>query len=245
MPERKDSSLTFQVLHSKIFRWIFLVLTITFALISIFSMMEGLFQTGSQLAALASAFATILLVSLTAQYASLTQELVNESEKSRRQRKDERGTERQREVRALRRALHQEIQKIEGFDTLAEEYQASRSVMRLNAPMTIYQSNSEKIGLLSNEEIDSIVEYYTRLEHLEEMFRLQRKMDTTFDMDILTEYFAMIEAIVDKVFYIVTFGNYGDRGKAEREMYIQEQLEKLAETQAAALSAIEKNLEDE
>jgi len=208
-------------------------------------MMNGLFQTGSQLAALASAFATILLVSLTAQYAMLTQQLVEESEKSRIQRKKELENDREREVRMLRRSLHEEIGKIENLEEYAKEYQVGKSVAKLSAPTTIYQTNSGEIGLLSDDEINYIVEYYTQLEHVNEMLRLQRKMDTTFEMDVFTEHIERGKAFIDYVLRQISFGYFGKRKANDRESYIRHQIEKLADAQNAALSSIEENIEGE
>lgn len=245
MLEPEGQSLTFKILHSQTFRWTFLLLTVLFSLVSIISMMGGLFQTGGQLAALASAFATILLVSLTAQYALLTQELVEESETSRIQRQEQRQQEREREIRALRRALYEEIGEIVNLDEYAEQYQVSRSIIRLNAPTTIYESNAGKIGLLSDNEIEHIVAYYTALDHVEEMLRLQRELDTTINMDFVTEYFERVGALMDWFIRTISFGRFGQRHAKDREEYIQGQIEELSETQSAALSAIEEHLEEE
>lgn len=56
--------------------------------------------------------------------------------------------ENKREVHALRRALYEEIYKIQYFESLTENYSVGNSVLGIATPNKIYELNTSKIGLL-------------------------------------------------------------------------------------------------
>lgn len=88
MTSNSDPSLGTKLLHSRYLRGILLVVTLAISVNAIIAMASGIFEEAGQLAAVASAFATILLASLTAQYAQMTQRLAKEAESDREQKKN-------------------------------------------------------------------------------------------------------------------------------------------------------------
>ncbi|WP_424015499.1 hypothetical protein ACOZ35_05855 [Halorubrum xinjiangense] len=168
--------------------------------------------------------------------------MVEETKADREMRKEEREKEYEREVQSLRRGLKEEIGKVRYYEDLAENYQVGVSVEGITAPSTIYESNADMIGLLSDEEVDLIVEYYTRLEQVENSLETQRELDTTAEMDFLTEYFENIGALLDRVIRLVTLGRFGNRASKQREKRIRESFEDLSRAQQDAIDAIEDNL---
>lgn len=212
--------------------------------IAILAAILGLFGISSQLSSLAAALATILLVSLTAQYAEQTQKLVEENKKDRELRRNERQEDRNRELDSLRRALREEIGKVQYFDDLREDYRPSQSVVGIASPSTIYESNASKIGLLTDDEIDNIVEYYTRLERVSKFMDAQRKVDTSFEKGTMDKFSTVIGRLPDALLHKFTLGRIGARPWEERTEDIQERFEKLSRAQKRALEAIEDNLVD-
>ena len=230
------------ILQSPSVRLTLIILVFFLSVASIAAALGGIFERAGQLAAVASAFATILLVSLTAQYAIQTQQLVEETKADREMRKEEREKEYKREVQSLRRGLKEEIGKVRYYEDLAENYQVGVSVEGIAAPSTIYESNADMIGLLSDDEVDLIVEYYTRLEQVENSLETQGELDTTAEMDFMTEYFERIGALLDRFIRLVTFGKFGNRASKQREKRIRESFEDLSRAQQDAIDAIEDNL---
>lgn len=242
MTRNKIEPPTMWILESGYFRWTFMLLTLGLSAVAIFAASTGLFESAGQIAGVASALATILLVSLTAQYASLTQELVEETRRSRKKELEERELERQREVSSLRNALYKEIEKVEYFEDLAENYEVHRSIDRFPAPSIIYETNGGKIGLLTEDEIDFIIEYYTRLNRVEELMELQAKLDTTIGMNPFTELYRRTEAMINIVLREISFGRFGNTGVDNRKERIGDELSKLAVSQKNALEKLEANM---
>jgi uncharacterized membrane protein len=238
-----DRSLPIKILLSSHLRWALFSLSAMLALVAVISLVRGFFDKGGQLAGVAAAFATLLLVSLTAQYAEQTQQLVEENRKTRIESIEQRRKRRTRELKALRRALKEEIQKVQ-FDDLAEDYAISMSINPVFASSTVYEENAAKIGLLTDEEVDYIVEYYTRLDLVEGLMNVQRQLDTTADMGYFEELFRRSEAIVKYIVRIVSFGHLQKDWPNRREETIREEIQKLSESQDAAVEAIHEQLED-
>lgn len=156
------------IIASGIFRWSFLVLTFAFSVASVVAIRLGAYDIGGNSAAVASAFATILLVSLTAQYATQTQKLVEENRQSREQRRESRQKEQRKELMALRRSLYSEIEKIGDLgETAEEEHYRNQPITSTIFPTTIYEQNADKIGLLEEEERNAVIAYYTYIQHLD------------------------------------------------------------------------------
>lgn len=232
-------------LNSEVFRYTIFLLTLSMAATAIIAAIFGVFRISGQLASLAAALATILLVSLTAQYAEQTQKLVEESKRDREQRKKERQQDREREVDSLRRALLEEIGKIEYFEDLIDDYHPGVSLFGIAAPSTIYESNAADIGLLTDREIDNVVEYYTRLERVSEAMEAQKQVDTTFGMGPIEELWARWERLPEVVLHRLSRGYLGSNVAETRTKDIQDRFRKLSEAQKRAIEALEENLEDE
>lgn len=229
-------------LHSAVFRYTIFLLTLAMAGTAIIAAILGIFSISSQLASLSAALATILLVSLTAQYAEQTQKLVDENRKTRKQRREERELDRARELESLRRALYEEIRTIQYYEDLVEVYEPSHSAVEILGPSTIYESNADQIGLLTGREIDSIVEYYTRLDHINALLEVQKERDTVVGKGYLDEMFRRFEGIFDKQLSFVTFG-YWSSSTERRTEGVRMQFEGLVEAQERALDALEENFE--
>lgn len=244
MVETDPGALSMKLLKSGILRWIIFLLIIVLFVVIVVATQSGGFQIAAQLSGVVSAMAAILLVSLTAEYAQLTQDLVKETENAREQRKKERQTERSRELNALRRALREEVGKVAYFDELAENYEVHYSSEQFPAPSTVYENNAGKIGLLTVEEIDNIIEYYARMDRVLELMDLQRKFDTTTDMGFLEEFLRRMEAIVEMLIRKISFGKVGSHYSQERKQRIRKELSGLHDAQQRAQAAIERNLED-
>lgn len=242
MTSNSDPSLGTKLLHSRYLRGILLVVTLAISVNAIIAMASGIFEEAGQLAAVASAFATILLASLTAQYAQMTQRLAKEAESDREQRKEFRREEQRREIRSLRRGLHEEIGKVGNYDKYVDRYETGMSIFPIPAPNTVYESNANNIGLLEDEEVDLIVEYYTRLDHIQSELETQRQLDTTYEMGLAREFYERYESVFDYVVRKLTRGRYGQRTSKNREERIQRLFDDLVTAQSAALEEIEINM---
>ncbi|WP_415381478.1 hypothetical protein [Halosimplex sp. TS25] len=174
----------------------------------------------------------------------MTQLLVQENKETRKQAQREREKDREREVMALRKSLREEIRKIEGIDELAESYGAGTSAFGLPVSTKVYETNAGKLGLLSDEEIDAIVEYYARVETIQDLMELQARADTSLYKDAVKEYFDSFDTLFNFVLRRVSFGYLGDNKMREREQLISEQLQELHEAQNSAVTAIENHLEE-
>ncbi|WP_283402440.1 hypothetical protein [Halorubrum sp. DM2] len=234
-----------KLLHSSGVRRILIAITFAISVSAIIATLFGIFEQAGQLAAVASAFATILLVSLTAQYAQMTQRLAEEAESDREQRKEFRKEEQEREIMALRRGLHEEIGKVRTYEDYVEKYETGMSIFQIPAPNTVYESNAGRIGLLEDEEVDLIVEYYTRLDHIQTEIETQRKLDTTFEMGLAREFYERYEGILNYLARKLTGGRYGQPTSKNREKRIRRLFKDLVTAQSAALEAIESNLDTE
>lgn len=218
--------LTMKGLQSNTFRWTFFLLTVFTSVFALLSLRNGQFQLGSQIGSIASAFATILLVSLTAQYASQTQQLVDENEKMRIQTQNQRREEQRRKVDALRRALHEEIGKVSRIREWAE----NNSDQRLDStpfPTDIYKHNTDKIGLLTPEEVDHIVAYYTFIDHIEYITETKEYSASNGDSGVL--------------------GKLGKGNGGNEDAFIElltDRIDDLADAQEKALESIEDQLEE-
>lgn len=236
-------SLNELILHSSLLRWILILLTLGLSMVAVDSAIDGLYDEAGQIAAMASVFATILLVSLTSQYAAQTRELVEESKQAREQEQQSREHDRQREVDTLRRGLLNEISSIENIDQFSDQYEVSHSIYEFGAPTTIYEQNADKIGLLTENEIEHVIEYYGRLNKIKKLIDVQRKVDTTVGMDYITEILKRCEALFDFVLWKVSFGRFGQRNSKIRERHIKEKIGELADVQREAIDSLEEELD--
>lgn len=231
-----------RVLQSWTLRWTLLLLTVGLSANAVLAAIGGGFQAAGQLSSIVAALATVLLVSLTSQYAEQTERLVQENQNDRQFRKDERELDRQRELDSLRRALYEEIGEVAYFEALAEKYEIGTSAVGVATSSTIYESNAAKIGLLTDEEIDYVVEYYTRLDRVTELMEFQREMDTTVGKGPVETWFRATESLQRAVLRKLTLGYFGSAPSRNRKEMVKDQIDGLSRAQDAALEAIEENL---
>ncbi|WP_233745600.1 hypothetical protein, partial [Halobacterium bonnevillei] len=121
--------------------------------------------------------------------------------------------------------------------------EVSNSAMGIPTTSTIYESNASDIGVLSDEEIDHIVEYYTRLERTAKYLEYQKKMDTSVDMGLYEERGRRIEGLFNWILRRGSRGLIGKNGSRERTEEAKKQLDKLSKAQKNALAAIEENID--
>lgn len=240
--EKEAKSLAQDILLSWQLRYGLVILTLALALTTLLSSILGVFAAAEQLATVASAFATVLLVSLTAGYAKQTQHLVEETQRDREQREEMEKRQRKQELDLLRRGLRKEIGMVQYFDQLAEEYQAGQSPTGIDAPRTIYEQNASKIGYLSEEEVDHIVEYYTRLKQVEEHMKVQSKMDTPVEMGLISEVLARFHALSKRVSSHIPLVSDSIVTVSDRTEEVRNLLRDLSEAQRKAMNAIDQNI---
>lgn len=249
--DRRDYLIDFIDQLGSYSRWIigFVVFTLVGALLAslfwgVIAFIMGDIERATSYASFTSGLSTVLLVLLTGWYALHTRSMVDETRRSREE--DQRENERRRrcELDSLRRALYEEISKIEGLTEYADDYQVASSLGGFPAPTTIYRRNAGKIGLLTDEETDAIVEYYARVEIIQNYMELQRELDTTVGMDAVTEYFRRTQVLVDFFLRKLSLGRLGKKGASQRTEYIRDQIRELAGVQEEALEAIEKYLDE-
>lgn len=231
-----------QVLNTSWIRAGLLLVVGILAVAAVISAGIGRFRIASQLATVVSAFVTILLVLITAQYAEQTRNLVEESRQTREQNQEFREARHERELRSLRIALREEIGKVQYYNQLAEDYESTRSMLDIDAPDTVYKSNAGDIGLLTEEEVDAVVEYYTRLQQIQATMELQRTVDVPVDMHPLKEWYRRFEVLWNLFLYKITFGRFGSRGPKVREELIRQQFDELTKAQEVALERLEAHL---
>jgi hypothetical protein len=143
-----------------------------------------------------------------------------------------------------KKSTYEEIRAIRGLDEFADEYEPSKSVAGFQVPTAVYRANAQKLGLLSEEEADLVVEYYSRVTFVQERMRLQRELDTTVDMDAVTEIHERMQALLRSLIRAVTLGYYGESGAKKRAEQVREQIRELNRVQEEATTALEQHLDD-
>lgn len=201
----------------------------------------GSFSQAADVATVASALSTVILVVLTGQYAVLTRELVRENQ--RQAEKRERRWEIDREMKrdSLRKALLGEIQTVQYLDQFAEEYHPERSLSGFIVPTTVYEANADQLGQLTPEEADAVVEFYTRVYQLEDSLRVQRELDTPYEKDAVMRYYKSTQRYLDEILRKVTFGRVTP-DHYERTEGIRGMVKELDEARERAVSELESEL---
>lgn len=191
-------------------------------------------QTASFYASVVSGVATIGLVLITLWYAIQTRRMATEMERSREDEIRHREEEHQFELKKLRKALLREIQAVEDIDEIAENYDASYSLYTRLVPSTIYENNSKDIGLLTSDEVETIVDYYTIVDLLNDHLSVQRKMDTKID-----------RSVFEQVYYALSFSWLLLRGERQkRTQDTRSRINQLVTARNRAVSELKDNLED-
>lgn len=194
-------------------------------------------------ASVASSVATVVLVGVTFWYAFETRRLVRITEN---RHQEERKTDEYRQIKkrnALRKALAQEIGKKAYLDDLAEQYSLGHSRIETLIPKTVYKANADEIGNLTEEEVDVVVEFYTRADQVENLMKVQREEDTTANQDFLTEFFNMTEMTLDSLLRKLSGGHLDPSRRKARMENIRQSLKELAANQDRAITVLEENIE--
>jgi len=211
------------------------------AVATVIVLLIGSFSQAANLATVASALSTLLLVVITGQYAVLTRRLVDENQRESRQRRERWETERTTKRRSLRKALLGEIQTVQYLDQLAEEYHPGRSLSGFIAPTIVYEANADQLGHLTPEEADAVVEFYTRVYQLEDSLRVQRELDTPYKKDAVMRYYKTFQRYLDEILRKGTFGRITPNHQ-ERTERVRRMIKELDEARERAASELESEL---
>lgn len=188
-------------------------------------------------------FGTIGLILLTGWYAYQTRRMVNQQWRMHEEEIEHRRERQLKEENALRRALKEEIGKVAYLDEFAEKYSRGHSRLEDIIPKEVYESNGQQLGLLTEQEVDVVVEYYTRARGVENLMRIQKQEDTTAGVNQIMEMFYISEYWIDVTLKVLSLGRYTPKWE-EREETIREHLKQLADAQERAVSNLEENLEE-
>ncbi|MFC7047308.1 hypothetical protein ACFQH6_19535 [Halobacteriaceae archaeon GCM10025711] len=173
--------------ESPLFNWILLIVDFIIvggiggSLLAAWHIIQigALDQLGA-VAQFAGALATVGLLRVTFSYVRSTQELVDETRKSREDDRQQRKQEKQEELRSLRIALKAELESMGFFDYWSIE--AGKGVPTHDTvSTTVYESNSPNLGTLSQSEIKPVVEFYSLMAIVQDMFK--RHGDISVEMD--------------------------------------------------------------
>lgn len=137
---------------------IVLVLIVTIGS-GIVGVLTGNLDVATDYANFASGAATILLVGFTVWYTFETRRMAGQMEKQ----LNWEHRKRHKELRSIRLGLKHEIDMAPEYEVLASIDMPEAQHTREIAPATIFQKNSDKIGRLSEDEIDAVMRYYHRL----------------------------------------------------------------------------------
>lgn len=227
---------------------ILIAFPIIYSLIKVTSaVLAGNLSKATAFGGVLSGLGTIGLFILTAWYAAETRRMASETEKSRKQERERRKQEEEKELNSLRRALLNEINKIRYFDELAENYGVGTSSLSFVAPTVVYEENAGKVGLLTEKEVDAIVEFYTRVYQIEDLLEFQKEHDSPVGKDAVSRYFLTTMIWMEETLRKVTFGIVSPDNRDKRTKAIKKRLRKLDVVQEKAIqeleSALEKNSE--
>lgn len=95
-------------------------------------------------------------------------------------------------TRRLRQAFVHEIQSMSYIDELADGGEYERLTKSIERPV-IYESNADKIGYLSDEEVGALVDFYADVYWLDEQEDIEDKKDAV--ADVVAEREALLELL--------------------------------------------------
>lgn len=246
----KDDIFEDRLVQDEVKRWapvviLLVVAPILYSIVQVASaLMDGDANRASAYGGVLSGLGTIVLFLLTAWYTAETRRMASETEKTRKQEKKSRKRKQEEELNSLRRALLNEIGKIQYFDDLAESYGVGTSALSFVAPTVVYEENAEKIGQLTEKEVDAVVEFYTRVYQIEDLLKLQKEHDLPVGKDAITRYFLSFNLWMEEILRKVTFGKITPTSRDKRTESVKERLRKLDKVQATAIQELENSLED-
>lgn len=206
-----------------------LIISITYLVSSVISRQIG---TAGSWAAIVSGLATVGLVVVTGLYVVYTRNLVGVMEETQREEREFRVEKQQRDLDSLRRALLQEILSIEDLHEISRSYAPGYSAYRELVPSTVYQANASEIGLLKQDEVEAVVDYYSLASMVNDLLALQRELDTPIGWGIF-----------EQVYRTISLNWLAERkDRKVRTETTAEKIGELAEAQAEAAGQLEDNL---
>ena len=125
-------------------------------------------------AGFATGLATLVLVGVTIFYVNTSSELVDQAKKDREDRQDRRNKRQE----ALRKALKNEIESSVDLEEIEEQTPLIKSITEEWGPTEIYEQNVANLHLLSSDEIEHIVRYYSQLQKTEQYAGRLRHMQS-------------------------------------------------------------------
>ncbi|SDL08392.1 hypothetical protein [Natronorubrum texcoconense] len=164
-----------QRLTPKLGKHLVIILIFGFSIPAILATLTGAFEEAYQISTVVSSIATVVLVYVTFRYVRHTDQLVEETQQARLEEQQRQQEQRKRELTALRRGLLHEIQAGDDLEFFDENGVGNGNAVRRPAPTTIYEQNTDRIGLLTRQEIDAIVNYYTLLQKFEDELYLRNE----------------------------------------------------------------------
>jgi hypothetical protein len=220
----------------------FLIILIGFLILGILAIEAGDMRIAGTYAEFIGGTGMAALILLTGWYAYQTKRMANQQWMTHREEIEDRRLQRKMEVEALRRALYEEIGKIDYLDDLAmEDYTPNHSTLLPIVPRTVYEENASKIGLLTEKEVDLVVEFYTRASDVEKYMKVQKREDASPASNMLKEIERLGRLPTNLMLKILTLGKY----TADREIRtenIREKIAELSDTQSRAKEELKKNL---
>lgn len=142
------------------------------------ALIAGEVTQASDYASFASGLATMVLVGVTGWYTFVTRQLVSESRKERIQNHQHKKEQFERKKESLRRAFKHEIQSVGNYEDFIEADEGKVSPLREIAPTAVYEANADELGLLSDEEVATITEYYRAVIHIENVLAAVRNNES-------------------------------------------------------------------
>lgn len=211
---------------------------LVFIVVSIALLMSNILtydpKVASLWASIVAGLATVGLVIVTIGYVAYTRRLVEVTEQSRREERVHREKMAERDINSLRKSILKEIQAMEGLHQLARNYSPGVSVYQELIPSEVYEANSSDIGLLTDDELEAIIEYYTLASIVNDLLAVQRRHDTEYGRDFF-----------ENLFYYLGFQwLFRWRELRRRTEIVAERIGDLAEVQTEAVTQLKLHLQD-
>lgn len=140
------------------------------------ALLSGEIATASNYASFASGLATMVLVGITGWYTYVTRQLVHESRRTRIQEQKRAEQQQKEELKSLRKSFLHEIKTAEEINEVKDRGKPV-TIFRNVAPVQVYANNADKIGMLTEQEIKHITEYYGNIHYLKDLFFAVREGD--------------------------------------------------------------------
>ncbi|WP_226006603.1 hypothetical protein [Natrinema salinisoli] len=212
------------ILHSRV---LLIATTITAAFVAVIggamlyasyqAIIEGRPNLASNIATVANGVTSIGVVVLTLVYVIYTYGLVRSSNNAR---KEEKRREKEKEKRSkenLRKALYSEITAVNGIER-AEGRGANAAIPTDFFPTNVYEPNADKLGSLTEEEAEKIVQYYTAVDSLDSWLEMARSydLDNPEKVDDMINYYIKTTSVNKRIVVNVLKDNMEDTTEKQR-----------------------------